>query len=233
MSNLHTLALTTIMFTVGLACLLSGCGPFVRKNIHSSEANSPYSVLEGTTIRVKPYDATFDIPDGWIVPQKQKNLFLSWQELDHLDEMEDYGIKFDDENGEVIDSILPFEYCAAHFGSNSWNNGLWNDLQARVYVVEMNPSDFAERVEKRGVEKARSVFEEANVSADTHEGWQKYSIRVLDAPTHFMLYKKIDLYYRNYPDKSVVFVFIHAGGFDENIDQILRSFKPGGALSPG
>jgi hypothetical protein len=230
MKRLRTLVITSLA-AVSLAYLVSGCGLFVEKNIHSSEANSPYSVLEGTTIRVEPYDATFEIPEDWVIPREQKNLFLSWQELDHLDEMEDYGIKFDEENGAVIDSILPFEYCAAHFGSKSWNNGNWNDLQSRFYIVEMTQDDFAEKVGKSGLNKARNVFEKADLVVEFHNDWQKFSIKVLDAPTHFLLFKNIDLYYRNYRGKSAVFAFVHAGGFDETIDQILRSFKPGGAIS--
>jgi len=35
---------------------------------HSSEKNSPYSVLEGKMVRIKPYDATFEIPESWLTP---------------------------------------------------------------------------------------------------------------------------------------------------------------------
>ena len=35
----------------------------------SSKNNSPYSLLEGRTVRLKPYDATFDIPEfGFLLP---------------------------------------------------------------------------------------------------------------------------------------------------------------------
>ena len=48
---------------------------------HSSENNSPYSILEGRTVRIKPYDATFDIPESWLTPNTapspSKNLHLS------------------------------------------------------------------------------------------------------------------------------------------------------------
>ena len=32
------------------------------RETHSAENNSPYSILEGTTVRIKPYNATFEIP---------------------------------------------------------------------------------------------------------------------------------------------------------------------------
>jgi len=43
--------------------------------------------------------------------------------------------------------------------------------------------------------------------------------------THFMLNKNIDFYYRPFANRTVVFVFIHAGGFDETLNQILSSFR--------
>jgi len=192
---------------------------------HSSENKSPYSVLEGRTIRIKPYDAIFDIPESWLapnpVPEPAKNLHLSLQDLNELY----WNDGSDAEDAQVINSILPFEHCAAHFGDRGWGNYLWNDLQGRVYVVDLSPEGIAARIEKRGLSKALDVFEDASLSSGNYGLWQKQTLNITDAPTHFVLMKDLEFYYRPFGNKTVVFVFLHAGGFDESISGILNSFK--------
>ena len=194
--------------------------------IHSSENNSPYSVLEGTTVRIKPYDATFEIPEGWLtpehVPASAKNLHLSWLDLNRL-YWNDGG---DVEDAQVINSVLPFEDCAAHVGDRDWGNHFWGDLQARVYVVDFTPEQVARRIEERGVDTALDVFEGAELSWEKQGEWQKSTLHILDAPTHFSLMKSLDFYYRRFGTKTVVFVFLHAGDFDPTIRGMLDSFKP-------
>lgn len=74
------------------------------KPTHSSKSNSPYSLLEGTTIRIRPYDAKFDIPEGWLAPNwtetPAKTLHLSWQELNELF----WNNRGDEELGRIIAS---------------------------------------------------------------------------------------------------------------------------------
>jgi hypothetical protein len=192
---------------------------------HSSEHNSPYSVLEGRTVRLKPYDATFDIPESWLTPEPvtppEKNLHLSWQDLNELY----WNDGSDEEDARVINSVLSFADCAAHVGDKGWGNYLWNDLQGRVYVVDLKPEEIAARIEKRGLNKASSLFEEATLTAEDRGAWRKLTLNITDAPTHFILMKDLDFYYRSFGNKTVVFVFLHAGGFDETIDGILNSFK--------
>lgn len=192
---------------------------------HSSENDSPYSLLEGRTVRLKPFDATFEIPESWLtpkpVPTPAKNLHLSRQDLNEL-YWNDGG---DAEDARVINSVLSFEDCAAHVGDRGWGNYLWNDLQGRVYVVGLTPEALATRIETRGLGKALSVFEGASLTSESRGAWQKLTLRITDAPTHFILMKNLDFYYRSFGNKTVVFVFLHAGGFDENIDGILNSFE--------
>jgi hypothetical protein len=195
---------------------------------HSSEKNSPHSVLEGRTIRVKPYDATFEIPESWLsslaIPgEPSRNLYLSWDELDYLPG-HDGG---DAEDAEVINSVLLFQDCAAHVGDKAWGNHLWNDLQGRVYITDLAPSQVAARVEKEGLAKASKVFESASVNSGKDGDWDRRTLDILDAPanTDFILGKRLDFYYHSFGNKTVVFVFLHAGGFDETINGIVNSFK--------
>jgi selenocysteine-specific translation elongation factor len=47
----------------------------------------------------------------------------------------------------------------------------------------------------------------------------------MDAPTHFILFKRIDFYYLPFDDKAVVFGFVAASGFENKISSILESVK--------
>lgn len=192
---------------------------------HSLEKNSPYSVLEGSTIRIKPYDATFTIPDGWLtpnpIPEPAKNLYLDYDDLNALY----WNDGSDEEDAQVINSVLSFDNCAAHFGDRGWGNYMWNDLKGRVYIVNQTTEEVATRIEKQGLRKASSVFERASLKSDQYGLWQRKTLDILDAPTHFMLYKDLDFYYRPFGDKTVVFVFLHADRFEKEITLVLDSFK--------
>lgn len=189
--------------------------------------DSPFSVRDANLIVIQPFQSTFRIPDEWTKPKDKPNLFLSNTELLGLNEIRDYGIKFDDENGAVIDAALPFQDCAVHVGDKSWNNANWNDLQVRFYVVSSTPEELTQKVERDGLAKARDVFEEAKFSTSVYKEWTKHTLSVLDAPDHFLLNKKIDFYFRQYEYRAAVFVFLHAGGFDSTVAEILDSFGPG------
>jgi hypothetical protein len=203
-----------------------------NKATHSAEINSPYSVLEGTTIRIKPYGATFEIPNSWLTPKPApdehiKNLFLSWQELNEVNRIDGETNGFDEEEAQVINSVLPFENCAAHVGDRGWGNGLWNDLQGRVYITDLTPEEIATRVEKQGYDKASEIFERASVKSGRHGNWEKRTLDILDAPSwsDFILGENLDFYYRSFENKTVVLVFLHTDRFEEEINLILDSFK--------
>lgn len=203
-----------------------------KKIDHSAENNSPYSVLEGITVRIKPYNATFEIPESWLTPKPApdnhiKNLFLNWQDLNELNLIDGEENGFDEESAQVINSVLPFENCAAHVGDKGWGNGLWNDLQGRIYVTDLTPDEITARVEKQGLGKAAEVFERASVKFGGHGRWEKKTLNVLDAPSwgDFISIKNLEFYYRSFDNKTVVIVFLRADKFEKEIDLILDSFK--------
>ena len=202
--------------------------------VHSSENNSPYSVLEGTTIRIKPYNATFEIPEDWLTPKRApdehiKNLFFSWPELDEVNQIDGEANGFDEQEAQVINSVLPFENCVAHVGDRGWGNGLWNDLQVRVYVADWSPEVIISRVEKQGLDKASELFERASVKSGNRGEWQMRSLDILDAPSwsDVILGERLDFYYRAFGNKTVIIVFLHTDKFDPEIGLILDSFKWG------
>lgn len=193
------------------------------KSIHSIENGSPYSTIEGNKITIKPYDASFEIPKEWLEYTREKNIFLNCGELEKI--KPEYGINFDEEDGQVMDAVIPFRDCAAHFGDKGWNNSNWNDIQGRVYVTDLTLDEIAEKIDKNGLGKASSVFEDAKVETSKYGDWEHKKLKVLDAPTHFMLYKEICFYYRPFGNKTVVFTFLHADRYEKEIDLILNSFK--------
>lgn len=201
------------------------------KATHSVENNSPYSILEGTIVRIKPYDATFEIPESWVTYkpisiEPPKNLYLSWQDLNELDNFDfNHPLGFDKEDAQVMRSALPFENCAAHIGSKSWGNGNSGDLQVRVFVVDSNSQEITEKIKNQGLSKAQSVFDSAKLASENYGAWEKQKLSVLKTGSHTLLFKDIDFYYRSFGNKTVVFIFVHQWGWDDTIKQILDSFK--------
>ncbi len=193
------------------------------KSKHSVENGSPYSTIDKNKITIKPFNASFDIPEEWLEYTREKNIFLNCSELDKIDF--EYGINFDEEDGQVMDAVIPFENCAVNFGDKGWGNSNWNDIQGRVYVTNLTLNEVNERIEKNGLNKASSVFEKASAKSSEYNGWRHKSLEVLDAPTHFMLFKEICFYYRAFDDKTVVFTFLHADKYEDEINLILSSFN--------
>src|SRR5262245_32394422 len=110
--NIHRLVVAILGFVVGTG-IVYFCGwciagnaraqisPFHDELNHSAENNSAYSILEGTTIRIKPYDATFEIPEDWLrlkpAPDKHvKNLFLSREDLNEVNVIDQEENGFDE-----------------------------------------------------------------------------------------------------------------------------------------
>jgi hypothetical protein len=137
----------------------------------------------------------------------------------------EYGINFDKEDGEVMDAVIPFEYCAAHFGDKGWGNSNWNDIQGRVYVTNLTLDEVSEKIEKNGLDKASSLFEKASVESSAYKDWEHKSLNLLDAPTHFILVKEMCFYYRMFDNKTVVFIFLDAERHEKEIGFILSSFN--------
>ena len=185
----------------------------------------PYSVLEGSTVWIKPYNASFIIPQDWTMPSTgpgaQKKLYLSRKDLTELywNDGEDY------EDAHVINAVLPFADCAAHVGDKDWGNYFWNDIQARVYIVDATPEEVEKKVSTHGLTEASNSFEGASVIKANHGEWRNLTLEVMDAPTHFMLMKHLSFFYRRFSNKTVVAVFVQAGGFEPTVHGILDSFE--------
>lgn len=198
--------------------------------IHSEQNNSPHSTLDGTTVHIHPHGASFQIPEEWLTqrpgPDRNvKNLFLSWADLNEVNQIDRDPYGSDTEDAEVINSVLPFEDCVAHVGDRGWGNYLWDDLQARVYITPSAPEEIVRRLETDALRTAQSNFEDVSFEASKYKEWSKFTFKILDAPTHFMLYKRLAFFLRRENDATVVFVFLHADPFEDEIALLLNSFR--------
>jgi hypothetical protein len=194
------------------------------KSKHSVENGSPFSTIDKNKITVKPFNASFEIPEKWLEYTREKNIFLNCGEIKKIDF--EYGINFNEEDGQVMDAVIPFEYCAAHFGSKNWGISNVDHLQGRIYVTNLTQDEVSKRIERDGLDKAKSIFEKAKLKDSAeYNNWQYKSLDILDAPTHAFFFKEICFYYRAFEDKTVVFTFRHADKYESEINFILSSFE--------
>jgi hypothetical protein len=194
------------------------------KSKHSVENGSPYSTIDKNKITIKRFNASFDIPEEWLKYTREKNIFLNCSELEKINF--EYGINFNEEDGQVMDAVIPFQYCAAHFGSKNWGISNVDHLQGRVYVTNLTLDEVSKRIERDGLNKATSIFEKASLkNSAEYNNWQYKGLDILDAPTHALLFKEICFYYRAFDNKTVVFTFRHTAKYEDEINLILSSFN--------
>lgn len=221
-----------VTFVIGVTAIYVFAGEYVKDlnpfaPTHTAEKNSPYSNLDGNLIRIEPYKASFEIPQSWLspnpIPEPSKNLYLSYKDLNDLY----WNDGSDAEEAQVINSILPFRDCVAHFGDRGWGNYLWNDLQGRLYVVNLSPEEINDAIERNGLPKARANFERVSIKAGQHQAWSLRTLDILDAPSwsDFILGKRLDFYYQRFGEKTVVIVFLHTDKFENEINLILDTFR--------
>ena len=92
-------------------------------------------------------------------------------------------------------------------------------------MTDLTTDEIASRLHGDGLDLAKANFEKATLSVSSHSNWNKYTFEILDAPTHFMLFKRLDFYLRRVGDKTIVFVFLHADLFEKEIALLLNSFS--------
>lgn len=204
----------------------------VSSDSHSRESHSLSARRGGTTITVIPNSASFEIPESWLDDKPSpwdhdKNLFLTLDDLNLVNRIDNETNGFDSEDAEVFNAVIDWPYCAVHFGDKGWGNGLWNDLQGRLCFTSISEQELASKVENAGLRKALSVFERAELKTHSKGNWKVSTLEVVDAPSHFILFKKIEFFYRRCGDTTVVFAFLYASDFNTEIDGILSSFNWG------
>jgi len=180
------------------------------------------SVVEGQTVTIQPYGATFELPGSWVGPTFGKNLFLSQDELRSIGQPK--RGQFIWEESAVMNSVLPFDDIAVHAGEKGWDSGVISN-QVRVYVVNATPQEIGKTIEQSGSRTAAAVFDKAIYTAGKSGEWNHSTINYLQTGGDTFMFRDIDFYYQTFGGKTVVFVFIHAVGGTEFIQPILNSFR--------
>jgi len=176
----------------------------------------------GSTVTVYPESASLRVPDGW----------LSWYEKFHnnfhltrkqLLDVETGAGEWDTEYGRVVNAAFPFDECAAHVGGEGWGKEgtSFVDVQLRVYVTTMSPTQVIYRLEGPGLEVARGVFRNASgaqfVDRGTRGRWRNAEI------SYYGGTERIRTYATTAGEYTLVLVFM--GGRDNEVQWILNSVE--------
>jgi hypothetical protein len=184
----------------------------------------------------------FRIPEDWLAWDRQfhDNLHLSRGELEKV---KDGAGEWDTEYGQVVNAALPFEDCAAHVGGEGWGlqGDSFGDLQMRGYLSDRSKQQLEKQISEGGFAAARALpnapserqldalFPRHSDAPPTIErskagAWDKVVITYLLWYGDYGGTAHVEFYLRSVNGHTAVLVFMHAGGQNEAIQQILQSF---------
>ncbi len=214
----------TFLIAAGGVLIAASCGQMSRSPEPPppvDRSNSPHSVLTGNTIKIVPYNATFDMPADWLPSKFGKNLYLTNEELQSLY----YKRTFQARKAEFLDSVLPYDRCAAHFGEKGWDEGVVSD-QARVYIIRKPVDELTDELKNAGPQSER-IFDNALISEGNLKSWQRITFNTTELGEHTILMQDIDFYLKAFGDDCVIFAFIHQVGDNalQSREEILSSFE--------
>src|SRR5437879_974963 len=164
-------------------CLLPTLWPAYRAGLFTRDAGRYATRLE-RTIYLHPSEVSFQIPQDWLYWDSEfhDNLHLTHRELERVR----FGAgEWDSEYGDVVNSALPFEYCAAHVGGEGWGReGVsFGDLQLRAYVTELSSLEILRRISGPAFAAAKKVASQVihepavQVSSGQEDQWQRAVIQ--------------------------------------------------------
>jgi|GEM_PF-2662801 len=166
-----------------VVCLLPILWPAYRAGLFTRDAGR-YATRQNRTIYLHPSGVSFQIPQDWLDWNAEfyNNLHLTHRELE--------GVRFgagewDSEYGEVVNSALPFEHCAAHVGGEGWGReGVsFGDLQLRTYVTDLSSAEILKRISGPASATAKRVSSQivhdpvVRVSSGQEGQWQRAIIQ--------------------------------------------------------
>ena len=190
---------------------------------------SHYATREGRIINLHPSGATFQIPQDWIDWDARSHDNLRLTQVDILNTKEP-KTTWDSSYAEIVDAALPLGQCVAHLGSDGWGSrgASWTGLQMRVYALDQKTSAIQQQILKSGSKMVESISPGAMTWSDKVNGWQRVSIQYSNSSgqSDFSAIVRIDFYVRRLETETVVLVFMHARGYeDDTIKTILDSFS--------
>jgi len=149
-------ARSALVITV-LVCFLLLVWPLYRTGLFTENAGR-YATHEGRTIYLHPSGVNFQIPEDWQSwnAEFHNNLHLTHRELTSVR----FGAgEWDYEYAEIVNSALPFRYCAAHIGGEGWGREAvsFRDLQMRVYITDSSSQEIFQGIGDRALATAKRM----------------------------------------------------------------------------
>jgi hypothetical protein len=204
-----------LALVVLVACLLPLLWPAYRAGLFTKDAGR-YATRQDRMIYLHPSDVSFQIPQDWLSwnAEFHNNFHLTHRDLRKVR----FGSgEWDYEYGEVVNSALPFEYCAAHLGGEGWGaEGVsFGDLQMRAYVAEMDSQEIFKRISGSAMATAKKVssgFSSGPGEVWTHNGeegpWRWTAIRYSLFYADYGGAANVEFYVRPVSKYQLVLVFM-------------------------
>lgn len=215
-----------------VVCLLLTLWPAYRAGLFMRDAGR-YATRQDRTIYLHPSDVSFQIPQDWLYwnTEFHNNLHLTHRELAKVR----FGAgEWDSEYGDVVNSALPFEYCAAHVGGEGWGReGVsFGDLQLRAYVTDLSSEEILMRISGPAFATAKKLSSwdfsgRGQVQTDVGEEgpWRRAVIRYSLFYGDYGGIANVEFYLRPVSKYQLVMVFM--GNVEKEKRQVLDSVTIG------
>lgn len=220
-------AKATLTIVAGL-CLQASLWPAYRAGLFTRDTGR-YATRDDRTIYLHPSGVSFEIPQDWIDwnAEFHDNLHLTHQELRKVR----LGAgEWDSEYGDVANSALPFEDCAAHVGGEGWGKqGVsFGDLQLRAYVTDLSSEEVLKRISGPAFATAKRVSsdtfgEPAQLHFSQEGQWQTAVVWYGLFYGDYGGWAKVEFYIRQAGRYRLVMVFM--GSVDKEKREILDSLR--------
>lgn len=196
-------------------CFLPTLWPAYRMGVFTPDAGR-YATLDKSTIYLHPSEVSFQVPQEWLGwnAEFHNNFRLTHHELQKVQ----FGAgEWDYEYGEVVNSALPFQYCAVHVGGEGWGReGVsFGDLQMRAYVADLSSEEIFRRISGPAVATAKRLASDAfygpgKVQTEVGEAgaWRKAVIRYSLFYGDYGGVANVEFYVRSVSKYQLVLVFM-------------------------
>jgi hypothetical protein len=217
-----------------ISCLVSMAGSAIL-------AEPPQATFSGTTIRLEPSGATFDLPDDWIewYRDRHDNLHLNRAELQKVKDAIAY---FDADYARVVNAVLPFESCAIHAGGEGWGSESRSvaDLQMRAYLGDWSLKTLQRLIAEKGLSTARNISHREtgmstskdilfrkDVVSEWHRSAIRFPVKYRDNVDEVYGGANVEFYVRSFGADTVVLVFMYSDPCTQKkyMQTIFSSFK--------
>lgn len=179
-----------------------------------------HGVYDDGHVTVLPDRVALEVREDW-------QRYLTKPELDHAHEGDG---EWDYEYAWVVNSVLPFRSCGAHFGTEPWGPEAtsFGDLQMRVYVLDEEKDFILARIKKDGRAAAERFGTEVKLAETPDVAWHRarlsYDLWFFDygGTAH------VDFALRSYGPQTVAVVSMFAmPKHEETVDAMLRTLSKG------